>query len=54
MAAISLSTYTGRRTPALYLLLALRAVTKKADILYKYLGYICGLELLLLGFFITY
>ena len=54
MAAISLSTYTGRRTPALYLLLALRAVTKKADTLYKYLGYICGLELLLLGFFITY
>ena len=54
MSTRSLSSYTGRRTPALYLLLALRAVTRKADTLYKYLGYLCGLELLLLGFFITY
>lgn len=54
MSTISRTTYTGRRTPALYLLFAIRAFTGKADTLYKYLGYLCGLELLLLGFFITY
>ena len=54
MAAASLSTYTGRRTPALYLLQGLRAVTRKADRLYYILGYVCGLELLLLALFITY
>ena len=54
MAATSLATYTGRRTPALYLLLGFRAVTSKADRLYFILGYVCGLELLFLGFFITY
>ena len=54
MSAISPTTYTGRRTPALYLLLAVRALSGKADTLYKYLGYLCGLEILLLGFFITY
>ncbi len=41
-------------TPALRLLLAFRAVSRKADRLYMFLGYICGLELLLLAFFITY
>ena len=54
MSTISLSTYTGRRTPALYILLAIRVLNRKADALYKYLGYLCGLEILLLGFFITY
>ena len=54
MASTSLSAYTGRRTPALYLLLGFRAATRKADRLYFILGYICGLELLLLAFFITY
>ena len=54
MAVTSLSAYTGRRTPALYLLLGFRAVAHKADRLYFILGYICGLELLLLAFFITY
>ncbi|MDD9994460.1 MAG: TRAP transporter small permease [Dehalococcoidia bacterium] len=54
MAANSLSTYEGQRTPALHLLLAFRAIGQKADRLYLLLGYICGLELLLLGFFITY
>lgn len=49
-----MSTYTGRRTPALYLLLAFRALAQKADRLYLLLGYLCGVELLLLGFFITY
>ena len=54
MAATTLSTYRGRRTLALYLLLSFRAVARKADRLYYVLGYVCGLELLLLGFFITY
>ena len=54
MAVTSLSAYTGRRTPALYLLLGFRAAARKADRLYFILGYICGLELLLLAFFITY
>ena len=54
MSAITPSTYSGRRTPALYLLLVFRALARKADTLYKYLGYLCGLEILLLGFFITY
>ena len=54
MSVITPSTYSGRRTPALYLLLGIRALTRKADTLYKYLGYLCGIELLLLGFFITY
>ena len=54
MAAASLSTYAGRRTPALYLLLGFRAVTRQTDRLYFVLGYVCGLELLLLALFITY
>ena len=49
-----LSAYTGRKTPAFCILLGIRSLTHKADILYKYLGYLCGLEILLLGFFITY
>ena len=54
MAAADLSTYTGRRTLALHLLLGFRALTRKADRLYFLLGYVCGLELLLLALFITY
>ena len=54
MASTRLSDYTGRRTPALYLLLAFRAAARKADRLYLFLGYVCGLQLLLLAFFITY
>ena len=49
-----MSTYTGRRTPALHLLLAFRALSRRADRLYLLLGYLCGVELLLLAFFITY
>ena len=49
-----MSAYSGRRTPALYLLLAFRALAQKADRLYLLLGYLCGAELLLLAFFITY
>ena len=54
MADASLSTYTGRRTPALYVLLGFRAVTRQADRLYFALGYMCGLALLLLALFIAY
>ena len=54
MTPTSLSAYNGRRTPALYLLLGFREVTRKADRLYFILGFVCGLELLLLAFFITY
>lgn len=54
MSNISNANYTGRRTPALHLLIVIRALNAKADTLYKYLGYLCGLEILLLGFFITY
>ena len=46
--------HAGRTTPALRLLLAFRAMSTKADRLYRTLGYVCGLELLLLAFFITY
>ena len=49
-----MSAYSGRRTPALYLLLAFRALAQKADRLYLLLGYLCGAELLLRAFFITY
>ena len=49
-----MSTYNGRRTPALYLLLVFRVLAQKADRLYLLLGYLCGAELLLLAFFITY
>ena len=54
MAQSNLSTYTGRRTAALSLLLGIRAVARKTDRLYYILGYVCGLALLLLAFFITY
>jgi TRAP-type C4-dicarboxylate transport system permease small subunit len=54
VAATSLKGYNGVKTPALSALLTFRAVTRQADRLYFFLGYICGLELLLLGFFITY
>ena len=35
-------------------LLGTRALTQKMDRFYFFLGYVCGVELLLLGFFITY
>ncbi len=54
MAFTSLSAYTGRRTPALYLLMGFRAAARKADRLYLLIGYVCGVQLLLLAFFITY
>ncbi len=54
MAVTSLDDYNGVKTPALSALLTFRAVTRQTDRLYFILGYVCGLELLLLGFFITY
>ena len=42
------------RTPALSALLGMRAITRGLDRAYLVMGWICGLELLLLGFFITY
>ena len=44
----------GPNTPALRLLLGFRAAARAADRLYYALGYVCGVELLLLAFFITY
>ena len=35
-------------------LLGTRAITQRMDRFYFFLGYVCGVELLLLGFFITY
>lgn len=35
-------------------LLSTRMITEKLDRMYFFLGYVCGVELLLLGFFITY
>ena len=43
-----------RRTAALRLLLGMRTSTRYLDRVYLVMGWICGLELLLLGFFITY
>ena len=44
----------GKLTPALRLLFGFRAVARVTDRLYYLLGYVGGLGLLLLGFFITY
>ena len=44
----------GPMTPALRVLQAFRAAARTADRLYYALGYLCGIELLLLAFFITY
>ena len=42
------------RTPALSALLAMRTFNRVSDRVYYVMGWVCGLELLLLGFFITY
>ena len=54
MASVNLKDYTGARTPALSVLAGFRTVTAWADKSYFCMGYVCGLELLLLGFFVTY
>ena len=43
-----------RRTLPLSILLFMRGVTTQADKAYLVMGWVCGMELLLLGFFITY
>ena len=43
-----------RRTLPLNLLLFMRSFTRVTDKLYYGMGWLCGMELLLLGFFITY
>ena len=54
MTSTSSSAYTGRKAAALYALLGFRAAARRVDRLSLFLGYVCGLQLLLLGFFITY
>ena len=43
-----------RRTVPLSMLLFMRSFTRVADKVYYGMGWLCGMELLLLGFFITY
>lgn len=43
-----------KRTAPLLMLLAMRTSTKYLDRMYLAMGWVCGLELLLLGFFVTY
>jgi TRAP-type mannitol/chloroaromatic compound transport system permease small subunit len=44
----------GKETVALNLLLGMRAFGRQSDAVYKAMGLICGIEMLFLGFFITY
>ena len=54
MASETQAAYQGKATSASNLLFALRAITKVTDKIYYIMAFVCGLELLLLGFFITY
>ena len=53
MAANAQVDYVGKPTIASKTLFGYRAVTRLMDRLYYIMGWVCGLELLLLGFFIT-
>jgi TRAP-type mannitol/chloroaromatic compound transport system permease small subunit len=44
----------GKETVALMLLLGMRAFGRQSDRVYKGMGLVCGIEMLFLGFFITY
>lgn len=44
----------GKKTVALKLLTGLRAFNRQGDRVYKGMGLVCGVEMLFLGFFITY
>lgn len=44
----------GKETVALKLLLGMRAFTRQGDRVYRGMGVVCGVEMLFLGFFITY
>ena len=54
MAVQTQAGYQGKSTPASSLLFGMRAVTAITDRIYFMMAWVCGLELLLLGFFITY
>ena len=54
MASATRANYQGKATAASNLLFGMRAVTSITDRIYFIMAFVCGLELLLLGFFITY
>ena len=54
MASEAQAGYQAKATVASNLLYGIRAVTRVADKIYFLMAWVCGLELLLLGFFITY
>ena len=54
MASATKAQYQGKATVASNLLFGMRAVTSITDRIYFIMAFVCGLELLLLGFFITY
>ena len=54
MASETQAAYQGKATSASNLLFSLRAITKVTDKIYYIMAFVCGMELLLLGFFITY
>ena len=54
MASATRADYQGKATAASNLLFGMRAVTSITDRIYFIMAFVCGLELLLLGFFITY
>ena len=54
MASEAQAGYQGKATVASNLLYGIRATTRVTDKIYFAMAWVCGLELLLLGFFITY
>ena len=54
MASATQAKYQGKATVASNLLFGMRAVTNITDRIYFIMAFVCGLELLMLGFFITY
>ena len=54
MASEAQAGFQAKATVASNLLYGIRAVTRVADKIYFLMAWVCGLELLLLGFFITY
>lgn len=54
MASEAQAGYQAKATVASNLLYGIRAVTRVTDKIYFMMAWVCGLELLLLGFFITY
>ena len=54
MASEAQAGYQGKATVASSLLYGIRAITRVTDKIYFVMAWVCGLELLLLGFFITY